>query len=282
MASTYSSRLRLELMANGDQSGTWGTTNNTNIGTLLEEAISGWESIATANADVTLTTNNGASDQARKALLQFTGALTANRNVIVPAVSKLYFIDNACSGSYSLIVKPSAGTGVTVPNGTKTVVYCDGTNVVSAISWISALTLGTALPVASGGTGATSASAARTALGLGTMSTQDANNVAITGGSATGMSSVSATTITGTSDRNLKEKIYPLFDALEKVKKLEGVEFSWKSNGRKSLGLIAQDVEAIFPELVHEDAFGSKSIEYGNLVGVLIEAIKELDRKVSK
>jgi hypothetical protein len=268
-------------MANGDQSGTWGTTNNTNLGTLIEEAIAGWESIATGDTDVTLTTNNGSSDQARKAMLKFTGTLTANRNVIVPAVSKIYFIDNACSGSFSLIVKPSAGTGVTVPNGTKTVVYCDGTNVVSAINWLSALTLGTALPVASGGTGGTSQSAARTGLGLGTISTQNANNVSITGGSATGLTSVSATTITGTSDKRLKEEIYPLFGALERVKKLEGVEFSWKSNKKKSVGLIAQDVEEVFPELVHTDGFGFKSIEYGNLVAVLIEAVKELDRKVS-
>lgn len=279
MASTYSSRLRLELMANGDQSGTWGTTNNTNLGTLIEEAISGWESIATANADVTLTTSNGATDQARKAMLKFTGTLTANRNVIVPAVSKIYFIDNACSGSFSLIVKPSAGTGVTVPNGTKTVVYCDGTNVVSAINWLSALTLGTALPVASGGTGGTSQSAARTGLGLGTMSTQDANNVAITGGTATGMTSVSATTITGTSDARLKSDIRTISNALEMINELDGKRFSWNKTSKQDIGLIAQDLEKVAPELVELGPDGIKTVNYFGVIGILVNAVKELSTR---
>ena len=276
MASTYSNRLRLELMANGDQSGTWGTTNNTNLGTLIEEAIAGWESIATGDTDVTLTTNNGSSDQARKAMLKFTGTLTANRNVIVPAVSKIYFIDNACSGSFSLIVKPSAGTGVTVPNGTKTVVYCDGTNVVSAINWLSALTLGTALPVASGGTGGTSQSAARTGLGLGTMSTQDANNVAITGGSATGMTSVSATTITGTSDARLKSDIRTISNALEMINELDGKRFSWNKTSKQDIGLIAQDLEKVAPELVELGPDGIKTVNYFGVIGILVNAVKEL------
>jgi len=276
MASTYSNRLRLELMANGDQSGTWGTTNNTNLGTLIEEAIAGWESIATGDTDVTLTTNNGSSDQARKAMLKFTGTLTANRNVIVPASSKIYFIDNACSGSFNLIVKPSAGTGVTVPNGTKTVVYCDGTNVVSAINWLSALTLGTALPVASGGTGGTSQSAARTGLGLGTMSTQDANNVAITGGSATGMTSVSATTITGTSDARLKSDIRTISNALEMINELDGKRFSWNKTSKQDIGLIAQDLEKVAPELVELGPDGIKRINYFGVIGILVNAVKEL------
>lgn len=276
MASTYSTRLRLELMANGDQSGTWGTTNNTNLGTLIEEAIAGWVSIATGDTDVTLTTNNGSSDQARKAMLKFTGTLTANRNVIVPAVSKIYFIDNACSGSFSLIVKPSAGTGVTVPNGTKTVVYCDGTNVVSAINWLSALTLGTALPVASGGTGGTSQSAARTGLGLGTMSTQDANNVAITGGSATGMTSVSATTITGTSDARLKSDIRTISNALEMINELDGKRFSWNKTSKQDIGLIAQDLEKVAPELVELGPDGIKTVNYFGVIGILVNAVKEL------
>ena len=132
MASTYSSRLRLELMASGEQSGSWGTKTNTNLGTLIEEAIAGYESIATGDANVTLSTANGATDQARKAVLRFTGTLTANGNIIVPTSSKIYFIDNACSGAFSLVVKTASGSGITVPNGSKAVVYCDGTNVVAA------------------------------------------------------------------------------------------------------------------------------------------------------
>lgn len=278
MATTFTTSLTLSKQGDGDNNTTWGQVANT-VFDLIDNAVAGMTTKAMADADQTLTATQGAANESRAAILKVTGTLTATRNVIVPTQTKLYAFHNACAG-FAVTVKTASGTGISVPVGAKTLLYCDGTNVVDQASYFSSLTLGAALPVASGGTGGTSQSAARTGLGLGTMSTQDASAVAITGGTATGMTSISATTITGTSDRNLKEKIYPLFGALEKVKRLEGVEFSWKSSGRKSLGLIAQDVEMIFPELVHTDSFGSKSIEYGNLVAVLIEAIKELDRKI--
>jgi hypothetical protein len=69
MASSYSPSLKLELIGNGDQSGTWGTTTNNNLGTLLEQAITGVQSITMSNADYTLTNYNGTSDEARNAVL---------------------------------------------------------------------------------------------------------------------------------------------------------------------------------------------------------------------
>lgn len=131
MASTYSSSLRLELMATGDQSGTWGDTTNTNLGTLLEQAITGYLSVAQGDvADLTLTTTNGASDQARNAIVNVTGALTAQRNVVVQTANKLYLIKNATTGGFGIVVKTAAGTGVTIANGASRLVYSDGTNVV--------------------------------------------------------------------------------------------------------------------------------------------------------
>lgn len=279
MATTYTTSLTLSKQGDGDNNTTWGQVAN-GVFDLLDTAIAGMSTKAMADADQTLTATVGAANESRAAILKLTGTLTAARNVIVPTQTKLYVVHNACTG-YAVTVKTASGTGISVPVGAKTLLFCDGVNVVDQATYFSSLTLGSALPVASGGTGGTSQSAARTGLGLGTISTQDANNVSITGGSATGLTSVSATTITGTSDKRLKEEIYPLFGALERVKKLEGVEFSWKSNKKKSVGLIAQDVEEVFPELVYTDGFGFKSIEYGNLVAVLIEAVKELDRKVS-
>jgi hypothetical protein len=147
MASSFSTDLRLELMATGDQTGTWGDTTNTNLGTLLEQAIAGVLSVAQGDvANLTLTTNNGASDQARNAVLKITGALTANRNVVVPAVNKVYLAINATSGGFSLTFKTPSGTGVTVPSGQARWVYCDATNVVDGEG-----TLG----VGFGGTGVT-------------------------------------------------------------------------------------------------------------------------------
>ena len=144
MASTYSS-LKIELIGTGEQSGTWGTTTNTNLGTAIEEAIVGY---ATANfstdADLTLTlTDTNATQVARNLVLNVTstGSLTATRNLIVPTIEKPYYIFNNTSGSQSIVVKTSAGTGVTVPTGKKMFVYVDGTNVVEAIDQMGALTL---------------------------------------------------------------------------------------------------------------------------------------------
>jgi hypothetical protein len=144
MPSTYSS-LKIELIGTGEQSGTWGTTTNTNLGTAIEEAIVGY---ATANfstdADLTITlTDSNATQIARNLVLNLTstGALTATRNLIVPTIEKPYYIFNNTSGSQSIVVKTSAGTGVTVPTGKKMFVYVDGTNVVEAIDQMGALTL---------------------------------------------------------------------------------------------------------------------------------------------
>lgn len=134
MPSTYSSLLRLELIAVGEQDGTWGSTTNTNLGTLIEQAITGMATITHSDAaNYTLSANNGSSDEARCAILKIGGALTANRNVVVPTSVKSYLVHNNTTGGFSLVVKTSGGSGVTVTNGTRKLVYCDGTDVVDAI-----------------------------------------------------------------------------------------------------------------------------------------------------
>jgi hypothetical protein len=133
MASTYSTSLKLELIGNGDQSGTWGTTTNTNLGTLLEQAITGVQAITMANADYTLSNLNGASDEARNAVLVIGGTNSAIRNVIAPVVNKTYIIKNNTSGGYAIVIKTSSSTGVTIANGTTAIVYCDGTEFYFAV-----------------------------------------------------------------------------------------------------------------------------------------------------
>ena len=134
MASTYSPSLRIELMATGDQSGTWGDTTNTNLGTLLEQSITGVLSKAMADANQTLTNLNGASDEARNMVVEATGALTAGRDMIVPTAEKLYLFKNSTTGGFAVTIKTSAGTGVAVPMNGSRWVYCDGTNVVDGQS----------------------------------------------------------------------------------------------------------------------------------------------------
>jgi hypothetical protein len=166
MASTYSPNLRLELIGTGEQQGTWGSTTNTNLGTLLEEAIGGYVSVTvTDGADTTLTSNNGSADQSRNMVVNLAGALSATRNVICPAIEKLYVVKNATTGGFAVTFKVSGQTGVSVPNGSTYFLYVDGTD-------------------------------AR--LINGTIASQNSNNVSITGGSLSGVT-ISNTSVSNSS-----------------------------------------------------------------------------------
>lgn len=133
MASTYSDKLRLELMTTGEKSGSWGTITNTNLGTLLEEAICGYVSVTHSDAaSYTLVATDGAADEARNMVVNVAGTLTAARNVVCPTKEKLYVVKNATTGGFKITFKTSGGTGVDIPNGYTMLVYCDGTNVLAA------------------------------------------------------------------------------------------------------------------------------------------------------
>lgn len=132
MPSTYSDRLRIELIGTGEQSGTWGITTNTNLGTLIDEAIAGVATITMTDANYTLSVADGATDESRQAVLVMTGTLSAARNVICPNDEKVYIIKNSTTGGYPITLKTSAGTGVSVANGDVVLVYCDATNVLPA------------------------------------------------------------------------------------------------------------------------------------------------------
>ena len=141
MASTYSTNLALELMATGDQSGTWGTTTNTNLGTLLEQSISGYVTQAITDgsgANTTITIPNGTTGVARNMFIEMTGALTfSTTNLIVPANKKLYFIYNNTTGGFAVTVKVTGLTGVSVPNGRKVILVSNGTDIVEAHNAVS-------------------------------------------------------------------------------------------------------------------------------------------------
>jgi hypothetical protein len=134
MASTYSTSLKLTLMGDGDQAGLWGQTTNTNLGTLLEQAITGVTSIVMSDANYTLTSFNGVSDEARNAVLVVTGTNNAVRDLIPPVVEKLYTVVNNTTGGYAIRVIGLSGTGVNIPNGATCLVYCDGTNFINGLS----------------------------------------------------------------------------------------------------------------------------------------------------
>ena len=207
MASTYSTNLKIELIGNGEQDGAWGNTTNVNLGTTIEEAIVGQAIVDfPTDADLTLTfaTSNG-SQAARRVRLILTSSvsLTADRNLVVPTIFKNYIIKNTTTGGRSIVVKTSVGSGITVPNGATALLYVDNTNVVQAFDHVNTLDVSTltaasptftgtpTAPTAAPGTNttqiATTAFVTNVAGSLGTMASQNANNVAITGGSIAGI-----------------------------------------------------------------------------------------------
>lgn len=129
--STYSTNLKIELIGTGEQSGTWGATTNTNLGSLIEEAIAGYVTQAvTDGAATVLTIPNGASSNGRNYVIELNGALTAARTVEVPAVDKPYIFFNNTTGGFAVTVKVSGQTGVTIANGKKAIVYANSTDVI--------------------------------------------------------------------------------------------------------------------------------------------------------
>jgi hypothetical protein len=154
MASTYSA-IKIELIGTGDQSGTWGDTTNANLGTAIEQAIVGKADVTISSASVTLTlTDSNALQDARALFLNLTGTPGSAATLNVPAIEKNYIVKN---GTNEIVtIKVAAQTGVAIPVGKTVLVYNNGTDVVTAVDHIPSLTLGAALPVASGGTGITS------------------------------------------------------------------------------------------------------------------------------
>lgn len=134
MPSSYTTSLRLVLPVTGELTGTWGDTVNNGLTQLVEAAIAGTAAVTMTDANYTLSTANEAADEARCMFISLSGgSLTATRDVICPSVSKLYVVLNGTTGGQSIRFKTSAGTGITLANGQRALLYCDGTNVTNAI-----------------------------------------------------------------------------------------------------------------------------------------------------
>jgi hypothetical protein len=142
MPSTYSSDLRIELIANGEQSGTWGTTTNSNLGTVIEDAISALASVSVTSANQALTALNGTADQARCAAVSLTTTTAANFAVYVPPVTKLYVVTNPSGYTATVYCSTvignttAAGTGVAIPTGKSVLLRADGTNIVEQLNHV--------------------------------------------------------------------------------------------------------------------------------------------------
>jgi hypothetical protein len=136
MASSYSPLLRAELIGTGDQSGTWGITTNTNLGTILEDAIAGTAAIDVTSANVTLTNVDGAADQARCMILRIFGTPGVSRNVVAPSHSKIYVVIN--NSDAAVVLKGSATTGLTIAAGARIIAGWSGTDFIEVANTSSA------------------------------------------------------------------------------------------------------------------------------------------------
>jgi hypothetical protein len=143
MASTYSN-IKVQLMATGENTTTWGDVTNVNLGTALEEAIVGSADVAFSDANVTLTlTNTNSTQPARNVRLNLTGTATSGYNLVLGSgcqIDKPYIINNGTDGT--ITVKNTTGTGIAVPAGKTMWVFNNGTNVVDAVTYLSSLTVG--------------------------------------------------------------------------------------------------------------------------------------------
>jgi len=133
MASSYSTDLKLELMATGEKAGLWGDITNTNL-VILQQAIAGYESITlNATTGATLAFTNGVISNGKNAVLNLAGTITGNVDVTIPdGIEKIYIVKNGTTGSFTVTVKTTSGSGVTwaaADKGTK-VVYSNGTDVI--------------------------------------------------------------------------------------------------------------------------------------------------------
>jgi len=295
MASTYSSSLKLELMETGANANTWGNNTNTNLQTV-DAFTAGYIDIdisANSGSTYTLSSNNAdPTAEASNKVLDLYGTLTDNITVALPAVENNYVIYNNTAGAYTLTVDlvGSPGNSVTVTQGTYAYVYSDGTNVKNIFSDLALedVTLSGNLTVTGNSTvtgtstltGDVTASGNISVTGTSTLTgdvTASGNvnvstNVTVTG-------TMTAGTVVETSSIAYKENIRSLEATTEAILSMDPVVYDRKDGSQKNeVGLIAEEVYKIAPELVHLKDGNPEGIKYTKLAVYLLHAIKDLKK----
>jgi hypothetical protein len=221
MASTYSS-LKIELIGTGEQEGIWGDTTNVNLGTAIEQAITGSGDVTFASADVTLTlTNSNAAQVARNLRLVCVGVSDGARQLIVPAIEKQYIVKNELADAVT-IKPPGGATGIAIPAGKTMTVFNNGTNIVEVNTYADTFAVGgtfsstgnlSALNISTANVTATGAGAFTGNVSAANFSTAGNSNVGgniiVTGNaSVTGNSSVTGNlTVTGSGAFNANSSL---------------------------------------------------------------------------
>jgi Chaperone of endosialidase len=255
----------LEKPANGDYPGSWNTPVNTDWDGI-DALVSGTTSVSTTGG-----TTNLSQSQMQVARILITGTLASAATVnFLNSVPGQFIIDNRTTGAYTVTIGVASGSGtVTVPQGGRAFVFSDGTGVVFAddgqFVQVTGSTMTGSLNLPSNG------------LNVGSGQLQ------VTGGNVTASGSITAAgNITAYSDARLKDDIKTITNALEMVKQMRGVRYTVASTGMPGVGVVAQEVQNVIPEVVFHDDAGLLHVAYQNIVGVLINAIKELNHKVDR
>ena len=201
---TYNNDLRLKEIATGDESGTWGTSTNTNL-SLVADGFSQGTKQMSSDADETFTMPDGAADGSRSLYLKITSAssLSTTRTITLGpnTISKVWMIENATSGSQSIIIKQGSGATVTIPTGTKKYVYSDGAGAGAAVFDANFTEAGggtvTSVQVSGGSTGLSASGGPITSSGTITLAGTLATGSGGTGSTATAYCNL-ASNVTGT------------------------------------------------------------------------------------
>lgn len=279
---------------NGDYVNIWDQPVNNNW-SILDAALGSYTTITLTSGNVTLGPNGwgpSATNTYQNMGLTLTGSLSGNSSVTIPGgVGGFWIVQNNTTGSYTVTLKTDVGGGVTldIPQGYKSHVFCDGTNVYATNSIGAFLSTGGIITgnvsLLNGSAqmqlslGSSGAYIYGNSTNYGIYSTLGTMVFNITNGDMT----VSGN-LTAYSDVRIKDEIATVKDALEKVKNMRGVSYRRMDNGDKNIGVIAQEVREIVPEIVKEvgdESDPTLTVAYGNLAALFIEAIKELDARIT-
>lgn len=279
---------------NGDYVNTWDQPVNNNW-SILDAALGDFTTVTLTSGTVTLGPNGwgpSATNTYQNLGLKLTGSLSGNSTVVIPAgVGGFWVVENNTSGSFTVTLSTAVvgGTNLEIPQGYKASVFSDGTNIHSTNSIgafqstggtitgnVSIVNSTSTMNLTVGSSGASiygSSSAVGITSGQGTLAfTVASGDLTVSGN------------LTAYSDVRVKDEIATIKDALSKVINLRGVSYRRVDNGDRNIGVIAQEVREVVPEIVKEvgeESDPTLTVSYGNFAGLFIEAIKEIEARLT-
>jgi hypothetical protein len=292
MTSTFTTNKSIEKPANGDYVNDWNVPVNADWD-IIDKAFGGTTSLNVTGQSSTPVTLS--ASQYQPLILSISGTLTSNVTYAIPSgVGGQWIVANNATGSYTVtIASLGGGTTTTIGQGSITQIASDGTNIrqVGGNNIVGNLTVsGT---ITSGGSISTASSLSVGSTSQGTISADNSYlylkgpAIEFQNSSSTSVGTIDSSgnlvmsgNVTAYSDANLKTDVTTISNALSLVNKMRGVNYTRIDSGKRGVGVIAQEMQEVVPEAVH-DTHGTLSVAYGNLVGILIEAIKELSDKVA-